>query len=306
MISRDYLLMNEGLRLGIRPDLGGRIDSFVDRSTDKEWVWHPPGYDPTKGRSLPRGASFDENWSGGWDDVFPSVAADPFRGRLMFDHGELWSQPWEVLEYSPLGISMSTECECMPLTVEKTIVLESEGMEVLIRHALRNRSAEPQAFLFKQHPAIAIEEGDEILMPDCELEPVTLDFSMIAGSPERTCFPFVKDATRQPVRMDKMLPKASYSREFVYARNLKDGWCGVRNPPSRTSLMFSFAPQDFPYVWIFSSFSGYRDHYVLILEPCTSMPLDLETAFQQGTCGILQPHATRSFETRVKVQSWDP
>ncbi|WP_218110261.1 hypothetical protein [Oligoflexus tunisiensis] len=297
--------MNEGLSIKVRPDLGGRIDSFVDRKTGKEWVWHPPGYDATKGRTLPRGASFDENWTGGWDEVFPSDAADPFRGRTMYDHGELWSQPWEVQESSPLGISMSMECESMPLTVEKTIVLEPQGTEVLIRHALRNRSAEPQAYLFKQHPALAIEEGDELLMPDCELEPVALGFSMIAGSPERTAFPFVKDAEGRPVRMDKMRAKASYSREFLYARYLKDGWCGVRNPASRTELMFSFATQDFPYVWIFSSFSGFRDHYVLILEPCTNIPFDLETAFQQGTSGILQPHETRAFEMKARVQTWE-
>ncbi|MGV0024833.1 hypothetical protein [Phormidesmis priestleyi] len=88
-------LENAEIKLIIRPDLGGRIDRFQDLKTGKDWLWHPSEYDDsdvrslrdTRKGSLSLGASFDENWTGGWDEIFPNDAAGEFHeysfeGRL--------------------------------------------------------------------------------------------------------------------------------------------------------------------------------------------------------------------------------
>ena len=50
------------------------------------------------------GASFDDNWSGGWDELLPNDLPRPAPdGDMLPDHGEVWSQEaeWEVLEDRP-------------------------------------------------------------------------------------------------------------------------------------------------------------------------------------------------------------
>lgn len=75
-------LENAEIRLTIRPDLGGRIDQLEDLQTRHAWLWHPSHYAPETTRSLAVGASFDDQWTGGWDEVFPNDAAGFFRGEI--------------------------------------------------------------------------------------------------------------------------------------------------------------------------------------------------------------------------------
>jgi hypothetical protein len=73
-------LENTEIRLTLRPDLGGRIDQLEDLQTGHSWLWHPSHYGPDTTRSLAVGASFDDHWTGGWDEVFPNDAAGEFQG----------------------------------------------------------------------------------------------------------------------------------------------------------------------------------------------------------------------------------
>jgi len=59
----------------------------------------------------------------------------------------------------------------------------------------------------------------------------------------------------------------------------------------------------FPYCWIFMTYGGWRDHNVVVLEPCTNYPKDLEKAISTGTATVLAPATTREFEVTVSVGS---
>jgi len=58
---------------------------------------------------------------------------------------------------------------------------------------------------------------------------------------------------------------------------------------------------NFPYVWVFQSYGGWQDHYVLVMEPCTTMPYDLEAASQNGAIAQLAPNATRHLALTVEL-----
>lgn len=45
-------------------------------------------------------------------------------------------------------------------------------------------------------------------------------------------------------------------------------------------------------VGVFQSYGGWRGHYVLVLEPCTTIPYDLEVACRNGTAALLKPPKT--------------
>lgn len=80
------------------------------------------------------------------------------------------------------------------------------------------------------------------------------------------------------------------------------GQCGIRNQRSASTLLMSFDTADFPYVWVFASFGGWQNHYVLVLEPCTNIPYDLEIACRNGTSALLPPHSSQLRSLTVELQ----
>ncbi|MBD3883383.1 DUF4432 family protein [Phormidium tenue FACHB-886] len=298
----EIVLKNDTITLTVRPDLGGRIDQLRDLQTDREWLWHSPDYDPSQTRSLAVGDSFDQNWTGGWDEVFPNDAAGSFRGHSLVDHGELWSQTWDVVESSALSVHLTYACQTVPVRVEKTIRLHETQPEAEIEYLFQNTSDETLPFLFKQHAAIAIEQGDEILLPDCLIEPVDLGFSKIIGRQEKTHFPTAFGADGKVIQVQYAPPRSSQLQEFYYSSELAIGQCGIHNGRSQSALLMRFDTADFPFVWMFQSYGGWGDRYVVVVEPCTTMPYDLEIACQNGTAAQLQPQQTQRRRLTVRLQ----
>ncbi len=249
--DKGLTLENAVLQLIVRPDFGGQIDKLLDRQTKYEWLWHPKDYDSSQKRSLTVGASFDEHWTGGWDEVFPNDAAGLFQKRNLVDHGELWSQAWQVVETSELGVKLKYQCQTIPVIVEKTIRLHQTQPEAQIEYQFQNQSDETIPFLFKQHAAVVIDAGDEILLPDCLIEPVDLGFSKIIGRHEKTRFPKAFAADGREIELQLIPPSSSQLQEFYYCSNLAIGQCGIRSRRSQSSLVMKFDKSDFPYVWVF-------------------------------------------------------
>jgi len=295
-------LDNSAIRLTIRPDLGGRIDQVEDGRTGHSWLWHPDHYEPTMTRSLPIDASFDTHWTGGWDEIFPNDAAGAFQGRNLVDHGELWSQRWEIRERSPLSLTLAYLCKTVPVRVEKSIRLDPTRPEATLVYEFQNQSAEKIPFLFKQHAAIAIEAGDEILLPDCWVEPAFPEFSTLIGQPGKTRFPMAIAPNGEPVDLRQIPPAASKLQEFYYSSDLSQGYCGIRHQRTQSALMMTFDTKDFPYVWMFQSYGGWQDHYVVVVEPCTTMPSDLETACRDRTVALLNPHEHQRRTLTLQLQ----
>jgi galactose mutarotase-like enzyme len=285
------------MKLIIRPDLGGRIDRLQDCRTGRDWLWHPAEY-KGESRSLPIGTPFDDHWTGGWDEIFPNDAAGAFRGHQLVDHGELWSQSWDVLEASEFRVKLAYQCQTVPVAVQKTIALDEVQPSARIEYRFENQSEATIPFLFKQHCAIAISEGDEILLPDSLIEPVTLDFSTIIGQAKQTRFPHAFAADGQEITVQHIPRRSANLQEFWYTSNLASGICGIRHSASQSSLVMHFDTADFPYVWVFQSYGAWHDHYVVVMEPATTIPYDLDIACQQGTIAELQPGETQ-FRTLI-------
>ncbi|MDX2229634.1 MAG: DUF4432 family protein [Leptolyngbyaceae cyanobacterium bins.349] len=301
--TTQLILANANLRLVIRPDLGGRIDQLQDCRTGYNWLWHPAGYDANQSRSLPIGAAFDDHWTGGWDEIFPNDAAGEFQGWNLVDHGELWSQAWTVTHAEERSLTMQYQCQTVPVAVEKTITIAELAPVAQIQYTFQNQSDREIPFLFKQHCAIAIQPGDEIVLPDCLIEPAFLEFSKMIGQPGKTQFPTAIAADGREVDLRFTPPPSSQLQEFYYSSNLAQGECGIRNQQTQSTLLLQFDTADFPYVWLFQSYGGWRDFYMLVLEPCTTLPYDLELACQHGTVARLAPHATQTRQLTVNIRA---
>lgn len=303
-VGQIVTLENPVLKLMVRPDRGGRIDQLQDLSTGHEWLWHPPGYDPAQTGCLPLGSCFDDHWTGGWDEIFPNDCAEYFQGNALVDHGELWSQPWQVLQHSAGHLSLGLTCQTVPVRVEKTIQVHPEQPQATLQYRLQNLSEQTIPFLLKQHAAIAIAAGDEILLPDCDVEAAFLEFSRLIGQPGKTRFPKAIAHDGREIDLRSIPPAKSKLQEFYYCSDLAQGQCGIRSRRARSDFLLRFDTADFPYVWVFQSYGGWHDHYALVLEPATTMPYSLDLACRQRTVAILHPHETRRYSLTVELQPW--
>lgn len=265
---RTHTLENETLRIEIVPEEGGRIESFIDRRTGKDWVWHTEDYHRAN-RPMQIGAPYRENWRGGWEEVFPNDAPGEFQDYELVDHGELWSQPWTVIEKQINGIKLSYRCANVPVHIEKTIVFSDGNASLRLHYLLRSHGTRPLPYLFKLHPAIAIETGDEFLLP--------------------------------PSKVEREASNAAHSREFFCATELSEGWAGVLNRRTQTALKILFNRKDFPAVGVFQSYHDGIKPSVLLLEPSSSFPWDLRKALSQKTCAVLGPGARQEYHFEIRI-----
>jgi hypothetical protein len=268
-IMKTHSLENQALRIDVVPIQGGRIESLWDRRTGKDWMWHPTGYIPSS-RSLPVGAPFEQNWRGGWVEIFPNEAAHVFQrygqGYELVDHGELWSQPWQIIEKDANGIKMMYRCERVPVDVEKTIVLSEKTPSFRLHYLFRSHSSQPLPFLFKLYPAIAIEKGDRILLPKGRIEPADLDVSTWIGH-----------------------------EGSLFTTELAEGWAGIRNNRTESELKIRFDRRDIPNVWAFQNFGKSGNHDMLVLGPSTT-----ETT-KRKTGAVLKPGERHEIHFEVTI-----
>ncbi len=294
-------LQNEQLSLEVLPNPGGRILRLQDRASGKDWLWRPVAPPASVVGEIPYGAPFDDHWFGGWEEMFPNDAATQMEGKAYPDHGEIWSRAWKLESSSDLEVNMSVRCRTVPVEVRKAIRLHTSEPKVEVHYTFRNLSDRLVPYMLKLHPALAIEPGDQVLMPPCRIEPVELGFSSIIGRPGKTNFPYAYTREGSPVRLDRVPPRDVNEQEFVYASDLADGWCGLRSASTGRSLMFRFDRAKLPYVWVFQSFNKWRNHFVMMLEPCSAVPYDLGVAYKNGTCSLLQPNASETVSVHVEM-----
>src|SRR6476469_5021577 len=86
-------LENDWLRAQILPAVGCKMQSLICKQTGRQILWQNPRVRP---RPYPIDANFDNYWSGGWDDGFPTCDACVYNGESYPNLGELRSLEWSV------------------------------------------------------------------------------------------------------------------------------------------------------------------------------------------------------------------
>lgn len=286
-------LANNTLRAVVLPELGGKIWELWHKPSGTQWLWQNPDIEL---QSTPPGASYDDNWAGGWEELFPNDAPCTFMGRDLPDHGEWWSQPWqwEWVDESTERVSVRLwRASSLTNTLcEKWITLEEQRPRVTIRYQVTNRNSQALHFLFKQHLAVAVTPAHQLELPGGKVVPVDSEFSTRLGADGDFEWPLGKAANGTPVDLSILPPWESRHREFVYIYDLPAGWCGVVDSRTGERLRLHFDREVFPYTWLFMTFGGWRDLYTVVLEPCTNMPKDLHRAHELGQCAALDPQGT--------------
>lgn len=294
------VLENAQLRATILPTLGGRVWSLEDRLRGRQWIWHREGVPLV---AQPPDAPYDDVWAGGWEELFPNDAAGAFEGRELPDHGEWWALAFEA--ESAVGdvaatLRLTATASVIRAECVKEFTLAHDAPVMTVTYRIRSLEDRPFHFLFKQHLAVAITPSCRLDLPGGHVEAVEPAFGTLLPGPGPYTWPVATEPGGRSTDLRVIPPAERQDREFMYIRDLADGWCGVVDLDRKASLRMTFDPHQMPHVWLFLSYGGWRDTYTAVLEPCTNLPKDLGEAVRRGQSARLFPG--QEFATIVEVR----
>jgi hypothetical protein len=279
--------------LVVVPEAGGKILRLLDNESGFNLLWQNPRV--PIGRTY-AGAPFDDVWCGGWDDVFPTDATCEIGVSAFHDHGDLWIGPWtwsiEKDEPDEAIIRLSRDSVSLPCTVEKWISVERDGHGVSVRLRLTNHGLRPVRFMWNQHIAHAIGPGSRVHLPASTM-------GVIPPAPSFNEAHEVAWPINDGADLSRLAGPEVGVLEFLYAKDLRAGWCSVTHPSHDVAVRIDFDREVFATPWLWRVLGGWRGHYVLLTEPCTSLPGSLATAIQNDSAASLA--AGSSLETDMHI-----
>jgi galactose mutarotase-like enzyme len=291
-------LESDRLLLSVFPDAGGKILDLVHKPTRFNLLWQNPRVGLARSCA---GAAFDDVWCGGWDELFPTDPPCTFDGNTYHDHGDLWIGPWKWSVQRDDGeeatLHLSRHSVSLPCMVEKWISLSRGADALTFRHRLRNIGTQPITFLWNLHVAHAVQRGSRIHLPASRLGVEAPYFGRAEESVRELAWPLHEDKSGAQQDLSLVPGPESGWTEFLFARDLREGWCAVTHPSAGVGLELVFDRDVFSTVWLFGVYGGWRGHYFLLTEPCTSPPGSLADAVAGGRAATLE--AGESLETEV-------
>jgi len=295
---------NERICVDILPEAGAKIFNFIHKQSSRNLLWHNPHILPSR---QAYGASFDDLWSGGWDELIPNDLPRPAPdGDLLPDHGEVWSQPaeWEILENRPglCRVRFTTYGRVLATRFDKTISLQDDAPFFRINYTYTNLSQQPIDFLWNIHPALAVGEHTWLDVPAGKGITDPWREMRFQGN---TVFewPYAVDFKGKQVDLRKADPPEAANADMHYLVDVQEGWYAATDRDSGVGFGLSFPLSVFPHLWLFRALGGWRGLYTLILEASTGYPYDLAVARQRGTCGHLGPAASLEAEVMAIAYS---
>lgn len=292
------VLENRFLRVVVLPEAGGKIWQITYKPLHADLLWNNAAVPP---RVQPLHASYDDNWSGGWDELFPNDEACNLAGLDLPDHGELWTGVWSA---APCGTNELKLRFVTPLTrfiAEKELVLQDESPVLKVRYKLTNMGSGPLQFLWKLHPAFAVTASHRLDFPPMNVMR-ELDFpGTLENAPPAFSWPYAS-LGHQVLDLRQVPDASSRAVHFFYGTGYTKGWCGVTDREKQLAAGMSFDPKVFSSCWLFASHGGWRDLNVAVLEPATGYPFQMEKMIAQGQARMLSSGESIETEVTFSVQ----
>ena len=120
---RVITLENSLLKVVILPEAGGKIWQITYKPHAADLLWNNSRIPPAHHRIHSR---YDDVWSGGWDELFPTDEAAVINGEQYPDHGETWTGHWDaelLTSKDEIGVRLTFVTPISSFRIEKTILL---------------------------------------------------------------------------------------------------------------------------------------------------------------------------------------
>lgn len=256
----ELVIRGDRVEAALRPELGAKVTELLFGDRQRDWLWHNDRLPHRKGRP---GASYERDFdSGGWDELFPTVAETaPFdvggawEGLALTDHGELWCRSWTVPSH---GLShCHAVCEQRSPGFRFSRMLNASQTSPVLRstYEFTNNSALPMPFVWAAHPIFALRAGMSL-----EIDP---DAPIIAES-VRGQRPTNGSTPRRWNDLTKFCPSLESGRPFtadslrsgvsakIFVRNEQGSTIGLRDGETGELLRIGSDDGLIPYIaiWI--------------------------------------------------------
>jgi hypothetical protein len=286
------VLRSEGVLARLDPAHGGEILEFVDVTSGRQLLAHPPF-----ASLAPRGGSLDEDtWTdqyrGGWQTVTPNAGnACTVDGEEHGFHGRASNDPWQVLDVD--SASAALRWSGHGLEVNRRVSAAGDALSVETHwRALRDGAA----LVAVEHLVV----GTELFAPTgtlrlpggkaFELSETTGPTSAPPGAPR---WPEVVLQDGAVERSDR-LSTDSVDGRFLAVEQLPEGWYEVVNEHTGQGLRVEWDVVSLPNLWIWREIRAtggrWRSQAEMVgLEPA-SVPhsLGLARAVREGQAIVLQ------------------
>lgn len=269
---------NDYLKFVVAPAAGGKIVSIFNKPLQKEFLWTQQDL-PL--RRLEPGTEYDPHFYGGMDELLPNDIPEKIDGIDYPDHGELWTTALEH-DVSEQSLSVFGNLKLSSLFYKKNIRLGDSAPAIYLDYLIRNESDSVKKFLWKLHPALRIQAGDE-LNSSAQwgriVEPAYSRFK----NPEAFEWPWIEgtNASRVPAKGKEV--------DFFFLWGTKIPEMNFVSGNGKHLFSIQYDQSVFPFQWYFASYGGFMDHYTAVIEPCSCMPLSINEAVKLGQCSILRP-----------------
>jgi len=282
---------NARVRLTVLPALGGRIHELVDLVAGRDLLWHN---ERTRPRAAPYGAHFDDWWSGGWDEIFPSGDYGLFRGERLPYMGELWCVPWTAEVTAAAGVvSVTTTAlgTIAPVRFERTVTLRNDEPIVLVDYRIESLDVQPLSFTWGIHPAFAVTSNHRIDHPGTTMLVGVSSDPSIGVEGGRYRWPSLPDPQAPGGANDMRRVRSREAAVFGghWALDLPTGWLALTDTRIRRGIAIVFDAQMFRHAWLWMVYGGWRAHHHVALEPWTGFPQAVQEAEQAGQARTLAP-----------------
>jgi hypothetical protein len=306
MRLNEVVLENESLRVVALPQAGAKIFQITYKPLGVDILWNNPGRPPS---IQGIGASYDDNWCGGWDELFPNDEPAEMAGQAYPDHGEFWTGRWDVERFESngsAGVRLSFSTPISRFYAQKEVLLHRDRAVIEVRYRLSNQGSEPFPFLFKLHPAFAVSTQHRIDLPPVKLVREPEFPGTLIGAPAESSWPKVA-TDAGTVDISQIPDVSSRALYFLYGTGFSEGWCGITDTSKRLAAGLRYDASVFPSCWLFASYGGWRDLNVAVLEPATGYPFTMQSMIREGRARTLAPGETLAttvlFSVREGVES---
>ncbi|MGA2629073.1 MAG: hypothetical protein ABSG54_02560 [Terriglobia bacterium] len=294
-------LENKWLKVSILPGVGAKIYDLVWKPTGKNILWHNPRILP---QTYPIESGFDNYWCGGWDDAFPTCDECVFRGQRYPSLGELRSLRWKVDSTGRQGGSavarLSTFGPISPVSAVKTVTIEGQAPVVRMHYKIVNLGPMNVDFLWGTHPAVSITDHTILHIPARHGIAAQCNDLALGHVGQRYDWPILETKSAR-IAMDKVQGIDANLCFGHYAIDLEDGWYAIEDAESGEGFLVRFPLDQCPCLWLWLNYGGWRGLHHVIVEPWTSVPVNLAQAHEQKTSRCLRPGEEFSVEVRATL-----
>ena len=286
IISQEYIndvkiLIGENnfIQFKIVPDLGGKILSIFNKDLGKEFLWRNENLQLQTHQA---GADYDANFYGGIDELIPNDIPENVDGNEYPDHGELWTTSLKY-EIHKDSITVFGKLKLSGLYYKKTVTLDAQMPIIHLAYNIKNESAYQRNFLWKLHAAVAIEEGDKLITTAQKAKVVDPAYTRFNNLNEFK-WPLIEgiDASIAPAKNN--------STDFFYLYDVQQAEMKFLSDKGKHLFSYNYDKKVFPYQWYFASYGGFLNHYTVVLEPSSGMPMSVNDARDKMQCTVLKPN----------------